>query len=84
MPGPDGYRLTPVGEELVEDGHSLGKHGLRGAHAALDLSLSGLHETLRTGRAGFRTWAAAESVALASGGAGSWRAAAPSCCAGCW
>ncbi|MFE5623112.1 hypothetical protein ACFQ8S_13700 [Streptomyces virginiae] len=60
------------------------EYGLRGAHAALDLSLSGLHETLRTGRAGFRTWAAAESVTLPGGGAGSWRAAAPSCCAGCW
>ncbi|MFF9983365.1 SIP domain-containing protein [Streptomyces erythrochromogenes] len=65
--GPDGYRLTPVGEELVEDDHSLEEYDLRGAHAALDLSLSGLHETLRTGRAGFRTASGAPlAVALAA------------------
>ncbi|MFD5624192.1 methyltransferase, partial [Streptomyces yangpuensis] len=65
--GPDGYRLTPVGEELVEDDHSSQEYDLRGAHAALDLSLSGLHETLRTGRAGFRTASGAPlAVALAA------------------
>ncbi|MFJ3498682.1 SIP domain-containing protein [Streptomyces sp. NPDC086091] len=51
----DGYRLTPVGEELVEDDHSLEEYDLTGAHAAFDLSLSGLHEALRTGRPGYRT-----------------------------
>ncbi|MFJ7203689.1 SIP domain-containing protein [Streptomyces sp. NPDC098789] len=65
--GPDGYRLTPVGEELVEDDHSLEEYDLRGAQAALDLSLSGLHETLRTGRAGYRTPSGAPlAVALAA------------------
>ncbi|MEV7168485.1 siderophore-interacting protein [Streptomyces sp. NPDC093224] len=65
--GPDGYRLTPVGEELVEDDHSLEEYDLRGAHAALDLSLSGLHETLRTGRAGYRTASGAPlAVAMAA------------------
>ncbi|MFD5551778.1 SIP domain-containing protein [Streptomyces goshikiensis] len=53
--GADGYRLTPVGEELVEDDHSLAEYDLRGAQAALDLSLSGLAETLASGRAGYRT-----------------------------
>ncbi|GAA0940110.1 siderophore-interacting protein [Nonomuraea longicatena] len=54
--GPDGrYRLTPVGEELVEDDHSAEEYHLGGARAALDLSLSGLVRTLRTGRAGYRT-----------------------------
>ncbi|MEU6312987.1 siderophore-interacting protein [Streptomyces sp. NPDC047014] len=63
----DGYRLTPVGEELVEDDHSLEEYDLRGAHAALDLSLSGLHETLRTGRAGYRTASGAPlAVAMAA------------------
>lgn len=65
--GPDGYRLTPVGEELVEDDHSSEEYDLRGAQAALDLSLSGLHETLRTGRAGYRTLSGAPlAVALAT------------------
>ncbi|MGW7106031.1 SIP domain-containing protein [Streptomyces xanthophaeus] len=50
-----GYRLTPVGEELVEDDHSLEEYDLRGAPAALDLSLAGLAECLWTGRAGYRT-----------------------------
>ncbi|MER7763757.1 siderophore-interacting protein [Streptomyces sp. NPDC097619] len=64
---PDGFTLSPVGEELVEDDHSLEEYDLRGAQAALDLSLSGLHETLRTGRAGYRTPSGAPlAVALAA------------------
>ncbi|NUV58335.1 siderophore-interacting protein [Streptomyces sp. CAI-85] len=51
----EGYRLTPVGEELVEDDHSLEEYDLTGAQAAFDLALSGLPEALRTGRPGFRT-----------------------------
>ncbi|MFF2214274.1 SIP domain-containing protein [Streptomyces antibioticus] len=50
-----GYRLAPVGEELVEDDHSLEEYDLTGAQAAFDLALSGLPEALRTGRPGFRT-----------------------------
>ncbi|MGV9316429.1 SIP domain-containing protein [Streptomyces sp. NPDC003691] len=53
--GPGGYRLTTVGEELVEDGHSSEEYHLEGAAAALDLSLSGLVHTLRTGEPGYRT-----------------------------
>ncbi|MEU8778360.1 siderophore-interacting protein [Streptomyces sp. NPDC048606] len=55
----EGYRLTPVGEELVEDDHSLAEYDLRGAQAALDLSLVGLPEALWTGRPGYRTAAGA-------------------------
>ena len=51
----DGYRLTAVSEELVEDGHSADEYHLGGAQAALDASLSGLVPTLLTGRAGYRT-----------------------------
>ncbi|MER5778335.1 siderophore-interacting protein [Streptomyces sp. NPDC002039] len=51
----EGYRLTPIGEELVEDDHSLAEYDLRGAQAALDLSLSGLAEALWSGKAGYRT-----------------------------
>ncbi|MGW6985375.1 SIP domain-containing protein [Streptomyces sp. NPDC054932] len=51
----DGYRLTPVGEELVEDDHSLEEYDLRGAQAAFDLSLAGLAERLCSGANGCRT-----------------------------
>uniref|UniRef100_A0AAU2JK92 SIP domain-containing protein n=1 Tax=Streptomyces sp. NBC_00049 TaxID=2903617 RepID=A0AAU2JK92_9ACTN len=51
----DGYRLTPVGEELVEDDHSSEEYDLRGARAAFDLSLAGLAERLRSGANGCRT-----------------------------
>ncbi|QES52880.1 phage tail protein [Streptomyces venezuelae] len=51
----DGFRLTPVGEELVEDDHSLEEYDLRGAQAAFDLSLAGLAERLRSGANGCRT-----------------------------
>ncbi|SCE62700.1 siderophore-interacting protein, partial [Streptomyces sp. OspMP-M43] len=54
-PEGDGYRLTPVGEELVEDDHSSDEYHLGGAQAAMDLSLAGLHDTLRTGGPGYRT-----------------------------
>lgn len=54
-PDGDGYRLTPVSEELVEDDHSADEYHLGGAQAALDASLSGLVPTLLTGRAGYRT-----------------------------
>ncbi|MEV7562503.1 siderophore-interacting protein [Streptomyces sp. NPDC089795] len=60
----EGYRLTPVGEELVEDDHSLEEYDLRGAQAAFDLSLAGLAERLRTGANGCRT-ASGESLAEA-------------------
>ncbi|MFT2019299.1 SIP domain-containing protein [Streptomyces sp. 796.1] len=50
-----GYRLAPVGEELVEDDHSLQEYDLRGAQAAFDLSLAGLAHTVRTGRPAART-----------------------------
>lgn len=49
-----GYRLTAVGEELVED-HTAEELHLDGAVAALDLALSALVETVRTGRPGYRT-----------------------------
>lgn len=48
----DGYRLTPVGEELVEDDHSSDEYHLGNAQAALDLSLAGLLHSVRTGEAG--------------------------------
>ncbi|MEU9862509.1 SIP domain-containing protein [Streptomyces sp. NPDC047971] len=51
----DGYRLTPVSEELVEDDHSADEYHLEGAQAAFDASLSGLLHTVRTGEAGYRT-----------------------------
>ncbi|MGW7057689.1 SIP domain-containing protein [Streptomyces sp. NPDC054904] len=72
------YRLTPVGEELVEDDHSLEEYDLRGAQAALDLSLAGLAESLWTGRAGYRTLSGlplAEAMASDERLAGSARAA---------
>ncbi|QSS89275.1 SIP domain-containing protein [Streptomyces sp. M54] len=50
----DGYRLTAVSEELVEDDHSSDEYHLGGAQAAMDLSLAGLHHTLRTGGPGYR------------------------------
>ncbi|MFJ7420531.1 SIP domain-containing protein [Streptomyces uncialis] len=50
----DGIRLTPVSEELVEDDHSFDEYRLDGAQAALDLSLAGLLDTVRTGAAGHR------------------------------
>ncbi|PRH77067.1 phage tail protein [Streptomyces solincola] len=53
----DGYRLTPISEELVEDDHSADEYHLGGAEAHLDASLAGLLPTLRTGRAGYRTLA---------------------------
>ncbi|MFF9070408.1 SIP domain-containing protein [Streptomyces sp. NPDC014891] len=53
--GEDGYRLTPVSEELVEDDHSAEEYHLEGAQAAFDASLSGLLHTVRTGEAGYRT-----------------------------
>ncbi|MEY2230315.1 MULTISPECIES: siderophore-interacting protein [Streptomyces] len=59
-----GYRLTPVGEELVEDDHSSQEYDLRGAQAAFDLSLAGLAERLRSGTNGCRT-ASGESLAEA-------------------
>lgn len=51
----DGHRLTAVSEELVEDDHSSDEYHLGGAQAAMDLSLAGLHHTLRTGGPGYRT-----------------------------
>ncbi|MFE5556850.1 siderophore-interacting protein [Streptomyces sp. NPDC056544] len=60
----DGYRLTPVGEELVEDDHSLEEYDLRGAQAAFDLSLAGLAERLHSGANGCRT-ASGETLAQA-------------------
>ncbi|MFF0596383.1 SIP domain-containing protein [Streptomyces antibioticus] len=53
--GAGGYRLAPVGEELVDDDHSAYEYHLGGAQAALDASFSGLLHTLRTGEAGYRT-----------------------------
>ncbi|MFC8724643.1 SIP domain-containing protein [Streptomyces bacillaris] len=53
--GEGGHRLTPVSEELVEDDHSSEEYHLGGAQAAMDLSLSGLLHTLRTGEPGYRT-----------------------------
>ncbi|MEU3601445.1 SIP domain-containing protein [Streptomyces sp. NPDC006798] len=53
--GPDGYRLTTIGRQLVEDDHSADEYHLEGAQAALDTSVSGLLHTLRTGTAGYRT-----------------------------
>ncbi|MET9148260.1 SIP domain-containing protein [Streptomyces sp. NPDC004042] len=53
--GEGGYRLAPVGEELVDDDHSAYEYHLGGAQAALDASFSGLLHTLRTGEAGYRT-----------------------------
>ncbi|MFD4738757.1 SIP domain-containing protein [Streptomyces virginiae] len=60
----EGYRLTPVGEELVEDDHSLEEYDLRGAQAAFDLSLVGLAERMRSGANGCRT-ACGQSLAEA-------------------
>ncbi|MFF4262487.1 SIP domain-containing protein [Streptomyces virginiae] len=60
----EGYRLTPVGEELVEDDHSLEEYDLRGAQAAFDLSLVGLAERMRSGANGCRT-ASGQSLAEA-------------------
>ncbi|WP_374777614.1 methyltransferase [Streptomyces sp. NBC_01310] len=60
----DGYRLTPVGGEPVEDDHSLEEYDLRGARAAFDLSLAGLAERLLTGGNGCRT-ASGETLAEA-------------------
>ncbi|WYB29341.1 SIP domain-containing protein [Streptomyces sp. SM1P] len=51
----DGHQLTAVSEELVEDDHSSDEYHLGGAQAAMDLSLAGLHHTLRTGGPGYRT-----------------------------
>ncbi|MEU1279199.1 SIP domain-containing protein [Streptomyces sp. NPDC005805] len=51
----DGYRLTPVSEELVEDDHSSDEYHLGGIEAAMDASLSGLLDTLLTGGPGYRT-----------------------------
>ncbi|WP_030386619.1 siderophore-interacting protein [Streptomyces sp. NRRL S-241] len=62
--GDDGFRLTPVGEELVEDDHSLEEYDLRGAQAAFDLSLAGLSERLLSGANGCRT-ASGETLAEA-------------------
>ncbi|MFC3980688.1 SIP domain-containing protein [Streptosporangium jomthongense] len=59
-----GYRLTPISDELIEDDHSAEEYHLDGAHAALDLSLSGLVHTLRTGRSGYRT-AAGQTLGVA-------------------
>ncbi|MFD0888902.1 SIP domain-containing protein, partial [Streptosporangium algeriense] len=59
-----GYRLTPISDELVEDDHSAEEYHLDGAHAALDLSLSGLVHTLRTGQSGYRT-AAGQTLGVA-------------------
>uniref|UniRef100_UPI003F499E7A SIP domain-containing protein n=1 Tax=Streptomyces chartreusis TaxID=1969 RepID=UPI003F499E7A len=53
--GDGGYRLTAVGQELVDDDHSAYEYHLGGAQAALDASFSGLLHTLRTGEAGYRT-----------------------------
>ncbi|MFJ9572930.1 SIP domain-containing protein [Streptomyces bacillaris] len=53
--GEGGHRLTPVSEELVEDDHSSEEYHLGGAQAVMDLSLSGLLHTLRTGEPGYRT-----------------------------
>ncbi|MFE5948573.1 SIP domain-containing protein [Streptomyces sp. NPDC056480] len=55
--GEEGYLLTPVSEELVEDDHSADEYHLEGAQAAFDASLSGLLHTVRTGEAGYRTLA---------------------------
>ncbi|MEU9414596.1 hypothetical protein [Streptomyces sp. NPDC048272] len=38
--------MTPIGEELRQDDHSLVEYDLRDSQAALDLSLSGLAESL--------------------------------------
>ncbi|MFE6778620.1 SIP domain-containing protein [Streptomyces sp. NPDC057702] len=51
----DGYRLAAVGEELVEDDHSLQEYDLRGAQAAFDLSLAGLAHAVRGGAPVART-----------------------------
>ncbi|MFF4413030.1 SIP domain-containing protein [Streptosporangium sp. NPDC001559] len=59
-----GYRLTPISDELIEDDHSAEEYHLDGAHAALDLSLSGLVHTLRTGQSGYRT-AAGQTLGVA-------------------
>ncbi|MER0245364.1 siderophore-interacting protein [Streptomyces sp. HSW2009] len=72
-----GYRLTPVGEELVEDDHSLQEYDLRGAQAAFDLSLAGLAHTVRTGWPAARTAAGAPLAAAlrtdaAVGGSARW------------
>lgn len=53
----DGYHLTAISEELVEDDHSAEEYDLAGAQAALDISLAGLLHTIRTGAAGYRTLA---------------------------
>ncbi|MFD9910125.1 SIP domain-containing protein [Streptomyces sp. NPDC059063] len=46
-----GYRLAAVGDELVEDGHSAAEYDLMGVQAALDLALTNLPHTARTGAA---------------------------------
>ena len=51
------YTLAPVGQELARDEHSAEEFHLGGIQAALDLSLSRLDETLRTGRPAYRTTA---------------------------
>ncbi|MEO3976452.1 siderophore-interacting protein [Streptomyces sp. CAU 1734] len=53
----EGYLLTAISEELVEDDHSAEEYDLGGAQAAFDLSLAGLLHTVRTGDAGYRTLA---------------------------
>ncbi|MFF8831206.1 SIP domain-containing protein [Streptomyces sp. NPDC015131] len=65
--GTSGYRLTAVGEELVEDDHSAEEYDLTGAQAAFDASLSGLLHTLRTGEAGYRTWSGETLTAAMEG-----------------
>ncbi|MFJ7128877.1 SIP domain-containing protein [Streptomyces sp. NPDC098101] len=55
--GEGNYSLTPISEELVEDDHSAEEYHLEGAEAAFDASLSGLLNTVRTGKAGYRTLA---------------------------
>lgn len=49
------YTLAPMGQELAQDAESMEEFHLGGLHAALDLSLSRLDETLRTGRPAYRT-----------------------------
>ncbi|MCM2387955.1 SIP domain-containing protein [Streptomyces albipurpureus] len=53
----NGYHLTAISEELVEDDHSAEEYDLSGAQAAMDIALAGLLHTVRTGAAGYRTLA---------------------------
>jgi len=46
---PQRYGLGPIGQEIVEDEHSLAEYHLDGAAAALALAVSGLDHTLVTG-----------------------------------